>query len=158
MNKKATIDLPLKTIISLVIAAIFLILLFWLMWLLFSASIPKPDLATLNTFYQILVPAVEKATADEKLVPYYIQPEYELVSRVADTGCCDKCLCIRKMNKPGLFSAKKHFKYNVVIEGKYNNLIESSIISGWNRKSPYGGNVKNVIVWRVGNTVYIKDT
>lgn len=150
MNKKASVDLPLKTIISLVIAAVFLILLFWLIFYIYSASIPKPDLATQNTFYQILVPAVEKATADEKFVPYYIQEKYEVVSRVESLGCCDKCLCLINEDRPTLLAAKKHFKYNIEIEG--------GMISGNKRQGPDGGNVKNIIVQRVGNTVYIKDT
>ncbi|MBI2128627.1 hypothetical protein HYU07_00160 [Candidatus Woesearchaeota archaeon] len=163
-NKKAGIDLSLKTIISLVLAAIFLALLFWLIVTIYSAFIPKLDLATLNTFEQILAPAVEKATPDKRYVPYYIEAKFELVSRVAAPSCCDKCLCILKEgDDPGLFYTKKRFKFNIVVEGYDMNMqpVQNvSVISGYLRKDkgPNGGNVKNVAVWKEGNTVHIKDT
>lgn len=158
-NKKADIDLSLKTIISLVIAAIFLFALFWLIYLIYSSFIPKPDIATQNTFDQILVPAVEKATGEEKFIPYYIQPDsvskpaYELVSRIADKACCDKCLCIREEGKKGSFYKIKKFKFNIQIDA------DKSKISGRNHvgPKPYDGNVRNVKIWKEGNYVHIKE-
>lgn len=118
MNKKA-IELSLKMILGLVLAALVLIFLFAFIEDILSIFFPKPSAATTQNFERLVdeINNLEEGKSIE--IPYYIymKDNIKLVAHELDKECYpENCLCICKTTGCDKWRDRECFKgYNVVI-------------------------------------------
>lgn len=78
MNKKADIEISLKTLIGFVLVGIILIAFIGFFMKMWGIFLNKPDQATINSFENLVYEINTLKEGEEKIIPFYIQKDLYL--------------------------------------------------------------------------------
>ena len=152
MNKKADIEISLKTLIGFILVSIIFLAFIGFFMKLWGIFTDKPDEATINSFKNLVYEIKNIEDKEEKIVPYYVQKKFKLTTQncqrteqvkedicVCNIGDCRKKVVVKDYAEP-----KTELR---VIGNDGTSAIRKDLKEG----------VQNLVVSRNGKVITIKN-
>jgi len=156
MNKKADVEISLKTLIGFVLVSIIFFAFIGFFVKMWGIFLNKPEQATLNSFKNLMYEINELEENEEKTVPFYIQKKLYLRSACQlqeiqkEYVLNDLCICTKDCKKRHIREALKE-KVRIGIKREDGTNLNEGLTYDEDKK------VRNLYIYRSDKGICIYD-